>query len=70
MDVEPPVRMLHEERAQAEGNSNGEGAFPRAKLYFVQEPSGHKLDSCKWRDSCMGRGVNKSTKGSFSSSLG
>lgn len=41
MDVEPLMKMLHEERAQAEGNSNGEGA------YFVQEPSGHKLDSCK-----------------------
>lgn len=47
VDVEPLMRLLHEERAQAEGNSNGEGAFPRARPYFVQEPSGHKLDSCK-----------------------
>lgn len=70
MDVEPLMRMLHEERAQAEGNNNGEGAFPKAKPYFVLEPSGHKLDSCKYRDSCMGGGVSKSTKGSFSSSLG
>lgn len=34
--------------AQAEGNSSGERAFPRAKPCFVQETSGHKLDLSKW----------------------